>query len=184
MTAADPKQPVVLWRRNRELVRCLANQESSQRHKLKQSYVLIRKVSPYTDTDLLLGVFATREAAETAANIYREAVIGSDTDPLKDQAYHSVSEEDVVILCNIPIAGEAAIQTENVWVVSSYSEGFGQTLREFVGISLNESDAIELARSIDAKSEGPGFPAYCAVDSIPMGELQYPETGEHDFFAE
>src|SRR5262249_52403363 len=90
----------------------------------RQLYLLIRRMSPDTAPDVLLGVFPTPEQAEgvKATYVTRYAADPS-SDPWRDQGYKGpgLSPHDLA-LRGLP--GEPG--WADVFVVSTYSEGFGQ----------------------------------------------------------
>src|SRR5690348_141155 len=105
-------------------------------------HLLKRKISPYTDSDQCLGVFASVEAASSAREKYISLIeSGQLADPWAKQAYHTVSlRSDVCVVSSIPLR-DVASAVHKVYVVSSVSEAFGQTVREFVAICGSEESA-------------------------------------------
>lgn len=138
-------------------------------------YLLVRRISPYTHHDLLLGVFRSRELANQARLEYLAAILHSAEEPWSQQAYQEVSDNDVEILADSPSLGISP-EMDRVFVVSSYSEGFGQVVRKFEAIAGTLDLAQARADSLEAEEDS-GFPYECEVDEIPVGVLSRERDG-------
>ena len=134
--------------------------------------LLIRLISPYTEANLLLGVFSTLKEAQTAHTEYiSQYKDGKKKDPWKEQAYKGEVDldEDVVILEDIPEIGVGHNEAE-VYIVSTYTEGFGQIIREFNAICGSEEIAVATVSELESKLES-NFPEYCEFEKVVVGEL-------------
>src|SRR5690242_19620911 len=103
-------------------------------------YILMRRLSAYTENDLLLGVFATSAEAKRARARYVAEVMRGGKDPHAEQAYHQVTEQDVRVLSRVREV-DVSPALRWVFVVSSYAEGFGQVVRRFEAICGTERGA-------------------------------------------
>jgi hypothetical protein len=134
-------------------------------------YLLKREISPYTSQDLILGCFHSREKAEDARTQYISAYRDNlKSDPWENQGYQVVDlGKNVCIVDNIL---EIQIQPTNkkVFVVSSFSEGFGQIIRTIHSIcssqSLAEKETQKIEKSFDNK-----FPEYCQIQRVAVDKL-------------
>ena len=135
-------------------------------------YLLIRLISPYTEANLLLGVFRTRNDVQVARTQYiAQYQDGRKEDPWKKQGYKDEVNlnDDVIVLDDIPVMGVNQNAVE-VYVVSNYAEGFGQIIRKFDAICGSEESALATVSDIKAKLDD-NFPEYCKVDKIVVGKL-------------
>lgn len=134
--------------------------------------LLIRSISSYTGATLLLGVFSTLEEAQAARTKYiSQYRDGEKTDPWKEQAYKGEMnlDEDVIILEDIPEIGVSRNEVE-IYIVSTYAEGFGQIMREFNAICGSEEIAVATVSELESKLEG-NFPEYYDFEKAVVGEL-------------
>jgi len=134
-------------------------------------HLLMRSISPYTGEDLLLGVFRTRVEAEAARRTYVVNVLHSSSDPWAKQAYHTVKDDDVAILSDL-VHDNVNASAEQVYVVTSLREGFGQTVVKFEAVVGTERAARARASSLKTKMEGYSFPFYCNIYRVMVGELR------------
>lgn len=134
-------------------------------------YLLKREISPYNSQDLLLGCFHSREKAEDARmeyiSVYRDNL---KSDPWEKQGYQVVDlEKDVCIVDNI-LEIKILPTSKKVFVVSSFSEGFGQIIRTIHSIcglqSLAEKESQKIEKSFDNK-----FPEYCQIQKVAVNIL-------------
>src|SRR5689334_11645057 len=111
--------------------------------------ILIRKISPYLGANVLLGVFPTAQQARQQCDAYfamRTQTPASD--PWREQPYRSggLQVSDLVIL---DIQGSRISSGSVVFVISSYSEGFGQTVRRFVSVHNDKAVAMRQAARLE-----------------------------------
>lgn len=114
--------------------------------------LLIRRISPYTGADVLLGVFTAAAQAEAARAEYLERyAAGRRSDPWRRQAYRDegLSAQDLVLQA---IEGPATDGAE-VFVVSEYSEGFGQIVRRFDSVHASADAAAARIAEIEAAED-------------------------------
>jgi hypothetical protein len=138
-------------------------------------HLLVRRVSPYTQHDLLLGVFPSADLANQARSEHLRAVLHSSEDPWARQAYREASDVDVEILADVPLLGISP-ETDRVFVVSSYSAGFGQVVRKFEAIAGTLDLAHARADSLVSEDDS-AFPYECEVDEVPVGVLSRERDG-------
>ncbi len=101
-------------------------------------YLLKRKISPYTEADIILGIFKTEEKAIQAKSDYIK--ICKENDKWTEQAYHEVDWDKELEISDISSITEGEI-TEELFVVSLYEEGFGQITRQIDRIFSNKEQA-------------------------------------------
>ncbi len=133
-------------------------------------YLLKRSVSPYTDCEQLLGVFTSIPAGEAARQSYISSIqSGAQTDPFADQAYHEVSlTDDIELVSDIKVI-EVPPGASEVFVVSSYAEGFGQVIRKFEAICGTRELATEIANQVEGAEKE--WPISAVVDQVPVNQL-------------
>jgi hypothetical protein len=134
-------------------------------------FLLVREISPYTSHCVLLGCFTTRENAETArlqyVTPYQE---NPQADPWKDQAYCVVDlERDVRILDGVREDGDFS-NCAAVYVVSVFSEAFGQIIRDFRRICSSLTLAQQAVQEIAAEPKD-SFPEYSQIQKAALNEL-------------
>lgn len=133
-------------------------------------YLLIRNISPYTGSDLLLGVFSTLELAQQAKHTYQKH-FKNHPDHYAEQAYHSVDlNKDLRIADYIP---EYAItpSTSTLYIISFYSEDFGQIYREFKAICGNLAEAKAALNDYERQTQKYDFPSYYEIDTVELNHL-------------
>lgn len=128
-------------------------------------YLLIRTVSAYIGPDLLLGAFWNEAEAARARETYLDTI--RQDDPWAEQPYRESSPEDVMIesVSEVGIAGEP----RRVFVVSEYTEGFGQVLRKFVAVCGAKADAEKIQSDVKKDDQ---FPLYRMIHEIEAGTLR------------
>jgi hypothetical protein len=132
-------------------------------------YLLKREISPYTSHDILLGCYRSREEAQAARQQYiLQYQNNQKDDPWKVQAYTTVDlEKDVVIVDDIP---EIQPTNEEVFVVSSFAEGFGQIIRTFHVVCGSLVSAEKKSKEIKENFDN-HFPEYCQIQKVVVGKL-------------
>jgi hypothetical protein len=134
-------------------------------------YLLKRDISSYTSHDVLLGCFSSREKAQTAREEYIKLYqTNREDDPWKEQGYKNVDlEKDVVIIDDLP---EFQIQPsdEEVFIVSSFAEGFGQIIRTIHNICGSLELAEKKSKEIEKNFDG-SLPEYCQIQKVIVGKL-------------
>src|SRR5262245_56173723 len=131
-------------------------------------YLLIRRISEYTAAHVLLGVFSTAQEAEAAKVAYARRYAADPLgDPWREQAYKEpgLSEHDLVVQ---EVPGPACADG-TVFVVSNYSEGFGQVARAFDLLHRSAESAAARAAELDAADDR--FPHYALVQQARVGVL-------------
>ena len=134
-------------------------------------YLLKRTISPYTSHDVLLGCFSSRGKAQAAREQYLKRYQDQPNDDRwKEQAYKDVElQKDVVIISDIP---EIQVQPkhEEVFVLSSFAEGFGQIIRTFHMVCGTLETAQKKAKKLEKGFEG-NFPEYCQIQKVVVDKL-------------
>jgi hypothetical protein len=131
-------------------------------------YLLIRHISEYTAAHVLLGVFGTAEEIERARGAYTAKYTADPTsDPWRDQAYKQpgLASKDLVVK---ELMGSAQDGAE-VFIVSNYSEGFGQVVRKFDSMHHSRADAERRVAELDAEEDY--FLHYARVQQVLVGTL-------------
>lgn len=128
-------------------------------------FILIRTISEYLISDIILGVFSHLTDAEQAKLLYLKH--RQQNDPWQDQPYRdTILHNDVNI---VPIEDHFE-NGQLIFEVSEYSEGFGQTVRDLHSFHASKATAEKCAEQIDAIDEG-FFPHYALIDYLIVGEL-------------
>jgi len=131
-------------------------------------HLLVRKISEYTGADVFLGIFYEKPEAENALNKYRENYLASpELDPWKEQAYvdeHlSLDQFEIIEI-------EEKMNTESIiFIVSKYSEAFGQVGRDIDKAYENLKDAQQRCDELD--NEDAEFPQYALYQEFKIGEI-------------
>ncbi|MDJ1467653.1 hypothetical protein [Xanthocytophaga flava] len=125
-------------------------------------FLLKRHISPYTGTDLLLGIFQEIEKAIQARIAYINKC--KSADKWAEQAYHEVNLEEDVTIEDISVLVKTDIQSflKTVYVVSLVEEGFGQIIKNIDSIfdSVEEAEQyVEEKTNADPEYE-PGWFEY------------------------
>jgi hypothetical protein len=131
-------------------------------------HLLIRRISPYTGADVLLGAFLTAKEAAAAKLKYAARYADKpDADPWRDQAYKDpgLSEHDLIIK-EVPF-GETA---DEVIVVSNYFDGLGLVNRDFDSIHALPDAALAREAELDAAEEIE-VPHYALSQRVRVGIL-------------
>jgi hypothetical protein len=139
-------------------------------------HLLKRTISPYTDSDQCLGVFASAADALSAREKYIALIeSGQLADPWAKQAYHTVSlQSDVSLVTGVPLR-EVLATARQVYVVSSVSEAFGQVVREFVAICGSEQSASRVV--VELEEQESEFPLSGEFEVFELGTLRTVAAG-------
>lgn len=139
--------------------------------KYMKLFLLKRYVSEYTAYDMLLGCFTTRNKAQYARKEYMlQFKLGKKQDPWKNQAFHEVDlSHDVIIVDDLPVV-DVAESNKEVYIISYFSEGFGQTIRVFYSICGTRESTQEKSHECNRKLFTQ-FPHHLQVDKIKLGQL-------------
>jgi hypothetical protein len=132
--------------------------------------ILIRKVSPYMSANILLGVFTSPEEADRNRNAYLASRTQAQTsDPWHHQPYKpdGLQPSDLFLMDFRYID---VVADSPAFVVSKYSEGFGQVLRKFISIHADLATAKSEAARLEEADNDP-FPSYFRVQEAIVGQL-------------
>jgi hypothetical protein len=134
-------------------------------------FLLQRHVSEYTAHEMLLGCFTTRSKAQYARRKYiSQYKSGKKQDPWEKQAFHEVDlSRDVKIVDNLPVV-DVTPNSNEVYIVSHFSEGFGQTRRIFYAICGTREATQEKSHECNEQLFT-WFPHHLQVDKINLDQL-------------
>ena len=128
------------------------------------------KISPYTGADLCLGIFSTKDSAHSAKENYIATV--KHKDPWARQAYHEVDLLKDVELIEIAIDGKQITGRPDVYLISEYSDGFGQIIRKLKMICFSKHRAQEFITQLE--DEDFSFPTWAELDHFIVDKLYVP----------
>ena len=131
---------------------------------------LLRKISPYTAPDVLLGVFATETEAQGARDAYfSQRSADPSADPWLRQAYKpaGLHANDLRIVA-IDAPGSPR-DGDEIFVVSNYKDAFGQVVRDIDSIHLSEAAARSRISEIDRVNTG--MPSYALLQRVHVGAI-------------
>jgi hypothetical protein len=128
-------------------------------------HLLIRRISPYTGPDLLLGAFSTAyEAAAAKSEYTKKYASDPNADPWRDQAYkqQGLSERDLIIR-EVP----SAVIADEVFGVSNYFDRLGMIDRHFDSIHVSADSAAARKAELDAAEDQ--ITHYALIQGIQVG---------------
>lgn len=132
-------------------------------------YLLEREISPYTGSNLCLGIFTSRDAAEEGRAQYLRTIAMNDA--WHDQAYRQASPSDVRIV-DIDVIGVPGIEGH---LVCAFYEGFGQIVRRFVALHADLAAAdVHAATLEEQEAATEPMPNWCEVETLPVDKLLFP----------
>lgn len=138
-------------------------------------WVLLRMISPYSGSAIVLGVFTTPGLATKAGNTFTQRHLGKDHDEHREQAYHSVSSADVQVQA-MDIDCPNSLPPTEVYVLSEYSECMGQVVRQIVHLSPRESIAKQWAEVPWEEMQRKGaWVSGRAIERVPLDTLRAKE---------
>ncbi len=137
-------------------------------------FLLIRKISPYTAPDILLGAFDSEHAVQKARNSYLDRYRPMDQhqpdtnpngDPWHIQGYKpaGLTEDDLVVQ-TFDMETDPALN--EISVVSCYYDAMGQILQEIDSIHPNRLMAEQRMKEIETIAEN-------AIATDPMPPNQF-----------
>ena len=127
-------------------------------------FVAVRRISPYDGSDVVLGAFRFEQAATEYLSAYRRRCIESpENDPWAQQTYVTDPYNDEHFVVVEVDHGE--LDESVLYLVSTYSEGFGQTLRSFDSWQPSRAAAARRCRQIKPPNQ---FAFYCLFQEIPI----------------
>lgn len=153
---------------------------------MRDRFLLVRRISAYTGADVLLGVFTAASLADDARAAYLARYAAEPaSDPWRRQGYKEdgLSADDLVVLA---LPGPADVP--EVFVVSDYSEGFGQIDRTFDSLHASAAAADARIAALDAVESA--FPRFALrqlalIDALLSGaEEDQPDFGDDSGSAE
>ena len=139
-------------------------------------HLLIRAISAYSGPSILLGVFRTKDLAESARREYLATVMHGGADPWADQENPSSSDRDLVVRSDLElIVCDAAI--DRVLVMGAAFYGMGQILRGFLAIAGSKAAAAEHAAKVAAENANDDFFCGTAIWAVPLDTLSTDRDG-------
>ncbi len=135
--------------------------------------IIERKVCFYQyDSPILLGIFTDMDKAQQAKNIYIQ-YCKNNTDKYADMAYEQVDlENDVKLIENKKLSDNLDEIIEEVYVISLFEEGFGQTVRETLKIFNNQNDAIQYMQAKE-NEEVLKFPHWYSMANVKLNKIYF-----------
>jgi len=133
-------------------------------------HILIRKISPYTGADILLGVFTDAASAEFTRSLYWQMRANdAEGDPWHKQCYRpdGLKSDDLQIS---PVAGPEFKVGEEVFVLSNYGEGMGSAFRKIVSIYQDARIAQLDGKRIELEEQSLQRNS-CFIQKVRVGEL-------------
>jgi hypothetical protein len=132
--------------------------------------ILFRKISPYMGASILLGVFSSPEEADRNRRAYFASRIQSPaSDPWHRQPYKpdGLQPSDLVVMefQHLIVMADCP-----AFVVSRYSDGFGQVVRKFVSVHTDLAAAKSEASRLE-EAENSSWPSYGRVQEAIVGQL-------------
>lgn len=143
-------------------------------------HLLIRSIYSDSGPALLLGVFRTKELAETARREYLASVMHGGADPWEDGDPDNPrsSDADVIVRSNLDLIGcDAAI--DRVFVVAASFYGQGEIIRGFLAITGSRAAAAEHAAKVAAENAGDDFFTGTEIVAVPIDTLSINPNGYH-----
>lgn len=142
-------------------------------------FLLIRKISPYSGADILLGVFSELEKAEQFRNSYVQQYRNfPEKDPWRKQAYKNpiILEKDLTITehkTNLKIK-----DGDLIYVVSSYLDVMGQITRKIDSIYFDVEQAQKRIDELEAIEDFNEAISYAIAQTVLVGNLQSDKPSE------
>lgn len=141
--------------------------------------ILKRTISPYAGADILLGVFSSQKTLHVAKQQYIEYC--RDYDEYAEQAYHEVDlNNDLETIACFPQTIQSRDLRE-VYVLSEFTEGFGQVYREIVHVYDSSVLAHEQRVALEHTAQGT-FPKHFRLEKITIDELHFVQASMWDRF--
>jgi len=136
-----------------------------------------RKISEYTHYDTILGLFETRARANKAKEECIEHC--KLKDKWAEQAYRSVDLTQDIVLKDVSelLEGEHTAAIHKLYVISYFTEGFGQVVRSTEKIFTDSNDAkhyLELKEAEEPEYE----PCWYESNVICINTLYFEEEFE------
>ncbi len=132
--------------------------------------IVEREISEYTHHKIILGIFENIEKASKAKKTYIEYC--KDNDRWSEQAYQTVDLNKDVVISDVSklFEGNLAKTIHELYVVSYFMEGFGQTTRITEKIFIDSNKAKKYVTLKEA--EEPEYePFWYQTNVIRMNEL-------------
>ena len=128
-------------------------------------FLLVRRLSPYTQNDLYLGIFS-----EYPLKYKREYIdyIEANGDPYKNQAYFEVDlEKDIEII-------EHNVKAEDdVYVIVSVLSGMGQVMLEVIRITSDLEECKRKIKKHHEENDDDSYIEHCMYFTMKFNTLYY-----------
>jgi len=117
--------------------------------------------------------------------IIEEIASGTKSDLWAQQSYHNVDLEKDINTISIAPSFKHQANNNSVYIVSAFTEGFGQVRRSFEYICQSEAQASEKIAELESNDDGM-FPFYCEASCYETNTLLEPQfspwilEGEND----
>lgn len=139
-------------------------------------FLIIRKISAYTNADIIIGIFSTLENANNAKEKYITQCKISDK--WAEQSYKNVDLQTDILIedINQKIPFEYSKSTKIIYVVSKFVEGFGQIIRfvdSFWEMAQNANEYCEIKNEAPEEDyEGEFICEKIEINKVYFDELQ------------
>lgn len=137
-------------------------------------YLLEREISPYNNSNLIIGIFYSEKEAFFAKQKYIEKI--SQNDKWKDQAYKEVNLDidlkiiDVTDLSNFDFQEKRNLK--QLFIINLFEEGFGQIIRKIKHICSNKNESNSLIQKLN--EEEPEYePSWYEVEKIEINKIYF-----------
>ena len=145
----------------------------------------MRSLSAYTENDLIVGLFTTREKATNARTEYITRILETG-DNKREQCYMTVDLEKDLLRLMIYSAEEEEEETREyksddlVYFLFEVSEGFGQVCNGLVTFSNFKEDIIEYAKDLKEGELEDEWPSYYQIEQIKLDQIRYENSERED----
>lgn len=116
----------------------------------------MRKVSPYSGPNILLGVFDSEDKAESARKSYLSRYAHkahtADPDPWEKQAYADGGLDDKDLITQAITVADDVVAGE-IFIVSTYVDSLGMITREINAVFASYERAMRKAIELDVATE-------------------------------
>ena len=133
-------------------------------------YAVIRKMSMYTECDLIIGIFLDEKSAITGINDYKLHLIEKG-DTHANQGYMTVNLEHDIVIENLfqdEVCDTKYESGQTIFLELSVLDGFGQTVHGIAYVTPNITDLVQ--RNENRVEEDNMYESY---DKIVIGSIRY-----------
>jgi len=145
----------------------------------------MRSLSAYTENDLIVGLFTTREKATNARTEYITRILETG-DNKREQCYMTVDLEKDLLRLMIYSAEEEEEETREyksddlVYFLFDVAEGFGQVSNALITFSNLKQDVVEYAKDLKEEASEDEWPSYYQIEQIKLDQIRYENSERED----